>query len=83
MCWHEVQHVNGEVVMSDTSKESTMDESQEMAIRQVANALHRLNDAVIGAVSKGVTVELMRASRYHNEKGSWGDMLVPIIHKQD
>lgn len=69
--------------MSDTSKESTMEESQEMAIRQVANALHRLNDAVIGAVSKGVTVELMRASRYHNEEGSWGDMLVPIIHKQD
>lgn len=60
-----------------------MDDNQEMAIRQVANALHRLNDAVISAVSKGVTVELMRASRYHNEEGCWGDMLVPIIHKQD
>ncbi len=69
--------------MSDKKADSTMDESQEMAIRQVANALHRLNDAVIGAVGKGVTVELMRASRYHNEEGSWGDMLVPIIHKQD
>jgi hypothetical protein len=83
MCWHEVQHADGEVVMSDTSKDSSMDESQEMAIRQVANALHRLNDAVIGAVSKGVSVELMRASRYHNEEGAWGDMLVPIIHKKD
>ncbi len=69
--------------MSEKPADSSMDESQEMAIRQVANALHRLNDAVIGAVSKGVTVELMRASRYHNEEGSWGDMLVPIIHKQD
>ena len=69
--------------MSDKKGDSTLDESQEMAIRQVANALHRLNDAVIGAVGKGVTVELMRASRYHNEEGSWGDMLVPIIHKQD
>ena len=69
--------------MSDGKGDSSMEESQEMAIRQVANALHRLNDAVIGAVSKGVTVELMRASRYHNEEGSWGDMLVPIIHKQD
>lgn len=67
--------------MSDAPKETTMDDSQEMAIRQVANALHRLNDAVISAVGKGVTVELMRASRYHNEAGSWGDMLVPIIHK--
>jgi len=69
--------------MTEKPADSSMDESQEMAIRQVANALHRLNDAVIGAVSKGVTVELMRASRYHNEEGSWGDMLVPIIHKQD
>ncbi len=69
--------------MTEKPADSSMEESQEMAIRQVANALHRLNDAVIGAVSKGVTVELMRASRYHNEEGSWGDMLVPIIHKQD
>ncbi|NVJ68740.1 MAG: hypothetical protein HWE08_00215 [Alphaproteobacteria bacterium] len=67
----------------DAPNESTMDESKEMAIRQVANALHRLNDAVISAVGKGVTIELMRASRYHNEEGHWGDMLVPIIHKQD
>ena len=57
-------------------------DDQEMAIRRVANALHRLNDAVIAAVGSGVTVELMRASRYHNEEGSWGDMLVPIIHKK-
>ncbi|SDD80202.1 MULTISPECIES: hypothetical protein [Kordiimonas] len=68
---------------NETPNDSTMEESKEMAIRQVANALHRLNDAVISAVGKGVTVELMRASRYHNEEGAWGDMLVPIIHKQD
>ena len=66
----------------DNAPNSSMEESQEMSIRQVANALHRLNDAVIGAVGKGVTVELMRASRYHDEEGAWGDMLVPIIHKQ-
>jgi len=69
--------------MSDAADKPTMGEDQEMAIRQVANALHRLNDAVISAVNKGVTVELMRASRYHNETGGWGDMLVPIIHKHD
>ncbi|GHF11776.1 hypothetical protein GCM10017044_02030 [Kordiimonas sediminis] len=69
--------------MSDQPENKPMDEDQEAAIRSVANALHRLNDAVIRAVGKGVTVELMRASRYHNEEGAWGDMLVPIIHKQD
>ena len=59
-----------------------MTEDKEMAIRQIANSLHRLNDAVIAAVNAGVSVELMRASRYHNEEGAWGDMLVPIIHQK-
>jgi len=57
-------------------------EKHEAAIRQIANSLHRLNDAVIAAVDAGVSVELMRASRYHNEDGAWGDMLVPIIHQK-
>ncbi len=50
----------------------------ENAIRTVANSLHRLNEAVRQAVSAGVTVELMRASRVH-ANGSWGDQMVPII----
>lgn len=69
--------------MSDSTDQPSMGENQDMAIRQVANALHRLNDAVISAVNKGVTVELMRVSRFHDEEGAWGDMLVPIIHKSD
>ncbi|PCI60125.1 MAG: hypothetical protein COB37_09745 [Kordiimonadales bacterium] len=68
--------------MSDEANKSSLEDNQEMAVRQLANALHRLNDAVIKAVNNGVTVELMRASRYHNEEGAWGDMMVPIIHKQ-
>ncbi|WND01627.1 hypothetical protein QGN29_08650 [Temperatibacter marinus] len=54
---------------------------QEAIIRKIANNLHRLNESVIEAVNSGISVELMRASRYHNEEGDWGDMLVPIIHK--
>ncbi len=68
---------------TDNAPANSASEDHEMAIRRVANALHRLNDAVISAVQVGVSVELMRASRYHNEEGAWGDMLVPIIHKQD
>ena len=68
-----------------SGKDDTAPRSQdhEAAIRQVANSLHRLNEAVMGAVNAGVTVELMRASRFHNEQGAWGDMLVPIIHTRD
>lgn len=61
--------------MPDTKKDT------EAIIRKIANNLHRLNESVIEAVNAGMSIELMRASRYHNEEGDWGDMLVPIIHK--
>ena len=50
-------------------------------IRKVANDLHRLNASVMEAVNGGITVELLRVSRHHDEKGAWGDLLVPIIHQ--
>ncbi|WP_374762885.1 SMc00767 family acetate metabolism repressor [Yunchengibacter salinarum] len=69
--------------MSDDKTDTeTGADDKDAAIRRMANALHRLNDSVIKAVEAGVTVELMRTSRYHNEEGAWGDMLVPIIHKR-
>ncbi len=64
----------------DSKKQDIREEKQGVAIRRVANALHRLNEAVIGAVHAGVTVELMRASKYDTDD-AWGDMMVPIIHK--
>jgi hypothetical protein len=47
----------------------------------VANSLHRLNDAIVKAADTGLTIELMRASRYHAGSGSWGDQMVPIIER--
>ena len=49
------------------------------AIHRVAEAVHRLNDAVIRAVNEGVSVEVTRVSRYHNGAGAWGDQVVPTI----
>ncbi|MGQ9365387.1 SMc00767 family acetate metabolism repressor [Azospirillum sp. ST 5-10] len=58
---------------------STMSAEQESAIRMMANNLHRLNEAVVKCVEAGITVELMRTARYHNEAGNWGDQLTPVI----
>ena len=49
------------------------------AINRVAEAVHRLNEAVQRAVSTGVSVELVRVSRYHDGTGNWGDQIVPMI----
>lgn len=51
----------------------------EAAIRRVADQLHRLNQAIMGAVEAGATVELVRCSRYHGGDGRWGDQMVPVV----
>ena len=58
---------------------SELTPEQESAVRIVANNLHRLNEPVVKCVEAGITVELMRTARYHNESGNWGDQLTPVI----
>lgn len=53
--------------------------SADRAINRVAEAVHRLNEAVQRAVATGVSVELVRVSRYHDGSGNWGDQVVPMI----
>lgn len=60
-----------------------MNEEQQSAVRQLANELHRVNNAVIRCVEMGLAVELQRVARHHAEGGYWGDMLIPVVMKQD
>jgi hypothetical protein len=61
---------------------SAMSDEQQVAIRQLANDLHRLNQAVVRCVESGLSVELQRTARHHAEGGYWGDLLVPVVVKQ-
>jgi len=60
---------------------TTMTAEQQAVIRMVANDLHRLNQSVMKAVDAGVSVELIRSARHHNE-GNWGDLLIPVVVTQ-
>ena len=53
----------------------------ERAVRRVADAVHRANEAILRAVDSGVSVELIRVSRYHDGRGNWGDQMVPTIRE--
>ena len=55
-----------------------MSEEQNLAIRALANDLHRLNQAVIRVVESGVSVEILRTARHHAQ-GHWGDLVVPMM----
>lgn len=52
---------------------------QTRAIQRVADAVHRMNEAVQRAVSEGISVELVRVTRHHNGGGAWGDQVVPAV----
>jgi hypothetical protein len=62
---------------------SSMSPEQESALRILANELHRTNEAVMNCVSHGLSVELQRVKRFHSDKGYWGDLIVPIVVKQN
>ncbi|WP_419255660.1 hypothetical protein ACN2C6_09090 [Caulobacter sp. ErkDOM-YI] len=53
--------------------------AQERAVDRVAEASHRLNEAVRRAIDAGYSVELVRSSRFHDGAGNWGDQIVPTV----
>jgi len=63
---------------SDDQQETPLT-GRETAVRRVADQMHRLNHAIAQAVEAGVSVELLRCSRYHSGNGHWGDQMQPIV----
>lgn len=63
------------------TEQSLVDHNQQLAIRQLANNLHRLNRSVVEAVEAGISIELIRTARHHAGDGNWGDLMVPVIVK--
>lgn len=55
----------------------------DLLVRRLGDTLHRLNEQIEAAVKAGATVELIRASRFHNGAGQWGDQMIPLIRVPD
>lgn len=52
---------------------------QDRAINRVAEAVHRLNETIQRSVDAGISIELVRVSRFHDGAGNWGDQMVPLV----
>jgi hypothetical protein len=61
--------------------QETTETDQQKAVRRVADAVHRVNEAIIRAVDSGISVELVRTSRFHDGTGNWGDQMIPMIRE--
>ena len=51
-------------------------------LQTLASDLERLNETIAEVVEGGMTVELVRRSRYHTLSGSWGDQMMPVITRK-
>lgn len=56
--------------------------TKDRAVERLAEAAHRLNDAVQRATEAGYSVELVRISRHHDGAGNWGDQIVPTVREK-
>lgn len=56
-------------------------EGRDRAVQRLAEASHRLNEAVKKAIDAGYSVELVRASRHHDGAGNWGDQIIPTVRE--
>jgi hypothetical protein len=45
------------------------------AVATLVEAVNKMNSAISRAVDAGVSIELVRSSRYHDGQGNWGDQL--------
>ncbi|MFQ5619828.1 MAG: hypothetical protein ACE5FR_12725 [Rhodospirillales bacterium] len=79
---HTVDSLDGrfEPPPPEPSSEFTAEENS--VIRIIASNMHRLNGSIARAVSAGLTVEITRSSRFHNESGDWGDQVVLNVSKK-
>ncbi len=57
-------------------------DAHERAVIRVAEASHRLNEAIRRATAEGYSVEINRASRFHDGAGNWGDQVVPSVREK-
>ncbi len=66
----------------DDAAEPSID--RDTALQYIAEAVDRVNRAVLYAVNSGVSVEIVRTSRHHDGCGNWGDQMAhEIIDKQE
>ena len=58
----------------------TVRPEHEGVMKEIAEAVSRVNAAILRAVNAGVTVEMVRAARCHDGRGNWGDQMTPAVH---
>jgi hypothetical protein len=57
-----------------------LSDDQQMCLANIASQIDALNSAMRSAVESGMTIELRRSARHHQDGGNWGDIIAPMVH---
>jgi hypothetical protein len=67
-------------MITENNRKPRAQAGEEM-LQYIEDSVHNANEAIRVAVDAGLSVELVRISRYHDGAGSWGDQLSPAIRE--
>jgi hypothetical protein len=69
-------------ILSTTAEIQTeMSQEQQAVLSLLSEQIEKLNASMRRAVDAGMTIELRRSSRHHQEDGYWGDIIAPAVVK--
>ncbi len=58
---------------------SHMNDEQRSSFLAVASQIDELNACIRKAVNSGLSIEVQRSARHHDEAGAWGDLMMPSV----
>jgi hypothetical protein len=58
-----------------------LNDQQQSCMAALASQIDALNASMRDAVDAGLTIELRRSSRHHQDDGCWGDIIAPSVVK--
>ncbi len=58
---------------------ANLNDHQQSCLTALNAQISQLNDSMRAAVDAGLTIELHRSARHHQEEGNWGDLIRPTV----
>jgi hypothetical protein len=58
---------------------ANLNDHQQSCLSALTAQITQLNDSMRAAVDSGLTIELHRSARHHQQEGNWGDIIKPTV----
>jgi hypothetical protein len=68
-----------DIITRAEAQTGQMNDEQRSSFLAVASQVDNLNACIRKAVNSGLSIEVQRTARHHDEAGAWGDLMMPSV----